>query len=70
MNKTESTGVSLSAARMAKLNALALALGVSRNETVGLLVEVAQVVSRPAVNVVFTEQDSNGALQEKGQNGQ
>lgn len=61
--KTINTGISLSPERMDRLGLLAKELGVSRNEVVGRLIEAAQVVSRPAVNVVFAHRDNNGALQ-------
>lgn len=62
--KTKGTGISLSPERMTRLTDLAKELGVSRNETIGLLIEAAQVKSRPAVNVVFVHQANTGALQE------
>ena len=61
--KTINTGIRLSPERMTRLTDLATELGASRNETIGLLIEAAQVVSRPAVNVVFAHRDNNGALQ-------
>ncbi len=60
--KTKNTGISLSPERMTRLIDLAKELGVSRNEAVGLLVEAAQVVSRPAINVTFAHKDTSGAL--------
>jgi hypothetical protein len=63
MNR-KNTGISLTTERMTKLNALAQELGVSRNETLGLLIEAAQVKSRPAVNVPLTRK-SDGIRQDQ-----
>jgi len=51
---------------MLRLKALATELGVSRNETIGLLIDAAKVLSRPAVNVTFAR---NAAEQEGVQGG-
>jgi len=60
------TGLSLTPDRMLRLKALATELGVSRNETIGLLIDAAKVLSRPAVNVTFAR---NAAEQEGVQGG-
>lgn len=51
MNESVVTGFRIKRAHISKLDVMARQLGVSRNRVVGILIEGAEVESRPAVKV-------------------
>lgn len=60
MNESVVTGFRIKRAHISKLDVMARQLGVSRNRVVGILIEGAEVESRPAVKVRLEKKDSDG----------
>lgn len=55
------TGLRLTTPQLEKLNRLASSLGMSRNKTVGLLIEAAEVQTKPSVLVGEMKNGSDSA---------